>query len=168
MLYFTHPMDTPEKIAYRSLGYSDANFADQIRQTNVQTLAYQTKPNSDFYSPYHPIWIPDETRISPFEQQQMIRSLEKVAPAPQRILIDLQKHGIDAVTAAHAHQMIALTNLKIGEGVNDPFFQQIYRYALEFLGGAAHAKEQRLMRFEQTLADIKTHLFQIKTAIEQG
>src|SRR3989339_553952 len=168
MLYFTHPMDTPEKIAYSSLGYPDADFADQIRQVNAQTLAYKTKPWSDFYSPYHPIWIPDNTNISLFEHQQMICSMEKLSHDSQDKLIHLQKNGIDTVTAAHAYQMTARANLKISQGINDPFFSKLHHYAVEFLGGAAHAKEQRLMRFEQTLDEVKTNLFKIKTAVEEG
>lgn len=167
MLYYTRANESPASIAMRCTGRLNPNLAERIRYANLGSIA-QIGAIGPYYAPDRFIWVPWNDDIDGIEQAYIVRQLDWLDIHQREMLAGLAKRDIDVVTVAHAHQLAAYMNYRMGHGEKDNYFSWLGDKAKDFFGGAVAFEYHHMARFDVAIDNVKEKLLKVKSLAEQG
>jgi len=167
MLYFTLPNESPASIAMRISGRLNPNLAEKIRYANLGSIA-QLGAIGPYYAPNRFIWIPWRDNLGSIRRSYIVRQLDWLDINKRTMLATFAKRNIDVMTVAHAHQLAAYMNYRMGKDEKEGYFGWLGNTAMDFFGGAAAFEYHHMERFNAAIDDVKAKLLKLKSLAGPG
>lgn len=111
MVIYSKLGDTPNSIAHDYLGFSDADYAKQIRERNHAALGWRLMNNSGIYADNWPLWLPDKKEdVDTHISQAIVQRLEWGKSYQRASLANAQRAGVNIHDILGLHHLLQRAN----------------------------------------------------------